>query len=665
MFHFESQLPLTDPVLVFAIVLLIILLSPIVFSRFKIPGIIGLIVSGVILGPHGFHILERDASIVLFGTVGLLYIMFMAGLEMDMNDFKRNKNKSIVFGVLTFLFPFALGFAASRFILQYDLLASVLLASMFSTHTLIAYPIVTKLGIINNRTMAMIIGGTIITDAVVLLMLAVITNIKESALDVTIFIKLFGTLGLLIFIILWGVPRLGRWFFRNLESEGHSQYVFVLSVVFLSGFLAHVAGVEPIIGAFLAGLALNQLIPNSSTLMNRIDFVGNALFIPFFLISVGMLVDFRVLTKGPEALFIGLLIIVISFAGKWLGAFATQKIFRFSRTERQLIWGMSSGHAAATIAVVIIGFRLKLLDENVLNGTILLILVSCLGSSLIAEKAGRKIALEEESTTPATTDAEERILVPIANPETVERLVDMSVLIKNPVSTQPVFPLYVLQDRHGADERIARYQLKMENTLKNSGAEIKKELVFRVDLNVGNGILRAITELRITKAVIGWNGVTGSGKNLGSIIDRVVNDTTIQLLIGRLLQPVSTIKRIVLVFPEHAEREAGFPALVDTMLQLSRGAGASVEVFSTDKTVEKLKEYNLKSEKVVEIGFHPFQRWTDLQAINKTVAAHDLLAVVLARPFTLSYHDSMKKVPRLLSMYFKTTNVLVLYPEQR
>ncbi len=664
MLKFEFPIPFTDPVLVFAIVLLVILLSPLVFSRIKIPGIVGLILSGAILGPHGFHILERDASIILFGTVGLLYIMFMAGLEMDMNDFRKNKHRSIIFGVLTFVCPFIIGFLASQYVLHYSTIASVLLASMFSTHTLIAYPIISRLGITQSRTMAMIIGGTIITDGAVLMLLAVITNLKENELTVLFFVKLFSLLALLIFIILWGAPRISRWFFRNLESEGYSQYLFVLSIVFLSGFAAHLIGVEPIIGAFLAGLALNQLIPNNSILMNRIDFVGNSLFIPFFLISVGMRVDFRVLLKGPEAVLIALLIIVISFTGKWLAAYATQNIFKFTNTERKLIWGMSSAHAAATIAVVLIGFNLKLLDENVLNGTILLILVSCLGSSIIAENAGRKIALEEENKIPEPTDADERILVPVANPENVDRLIDLSILIKNPVSTHPIFPLFVVQNIKEADEKMAKYQLKINHALKDSVTEMVKECVFRVDVNVGNGILRAITELRITEVVIGWNGKITTGIRYGPILDRVLLNTTSQILICKLLQPLNTIKRIVAVIPDNAEKEAGFPGWIETMLQLTRLAGATLVIYSNIKSFKALSDHNRKEDKSIDIQYTPYKKWSDMEGIIKSIQDNDIFMIIKARPHTLSYNQNMEKVPKLLATHLKNRSVIVLYPEQ-
>ena len=664
MFSEDLKIPFTNPVLVFALVLLSILVTPLLLSRLKIPGVVGLILIGVALGPNGLHVLERDASIILFGTVGLLYIMFMAGLEMDMNDFKKNKNKSIVFGVLTFVVPFVIGFVAARYLLHFPIMASVLLASMFSTHTLVSYPIISKLGITQTRTAVVVIGGTIITDAIVLLILAVITNLKEQELSFLFFGKLFLLLALLVFMILWGVPRLGRWFFRTMESEGHSQYLFVLTIVFLSGFLSHLAGVEPIIGAFLAGLALNQLIPNSSTLMNRIEFIGNTIFIPFFLISVGMLVDLRVLMKGPQTLFIAALIIAISFLGKWLAAFATQQIYKFTNIERKLIWGMSSGHAAATIAVVVIGYNLKLFDENVLNGTILLILVSCLGSSLISENAGRQIAIEEENAAPPSSKNEERILVPVSNLENVDRLVDLAIYMRDAKSEQPIYPLLVLPDERGAEEKILQYETKIERQLQHSGTEIVKQPIFRMDLNIGNGILRALTELRISDVVIGWNGKSSYGKSFGPVLDHLVRQATVQIMIARILQPLNTAKKITLTLPEHAEKEKGFPGLVETILQLAKSMGASLTIFSVERSYQQFCAIMEKGNTSHEPVFQPFHQWTNLLTVVKNMEPHDVLIAVQARPQTISYNSSMEKVPRLLMKHIKNNTTIVMYPKQ-
>jgi Kef-type K+ transport system membrane component KefB len=317
-------------ILVFSVILFIILLSPVLLRKLRIPGIIGLIISGVIIGPFGFNIIAKSEAIELFSLIGLLYIMFIAGLELDLNDFKVNRNKSLVFGLLTFAIPLSIGFPICYYFLKYDLSASFLIASMFATHTLVAYPIVSKLGVSKNQAVAITVGGTILTDTAVLIILAVIMKSDEGTLNQAFWIRLIVSLSIFSVIMFMVIPRIAKWFFKTLESEKHSHYIFVLAVVFFAGFLAEVAGVEPIIGAFMAGLALNKLIPHSSALMNRIEFIGNSLFIPFFLISVGMLVNVNVILSGKTALIIAATLTTVALIGKWLAALATQLIFKFT-----------------------------------------------------------------------------------------------------------------------------------------------------------------------------------------------------------------------------------------------------------------------------------------------------------------------------------------------
>ncbi|MBF9252559.1 cation:proton antiporter [Pontibacter sp. 172403-2] len=664
------SLPFQDPVLVFAVILLVILFSPMIFDRFRIPGILGLILSGVLLGPHGFGVLERDESVVLFSTIGLLYIMFLAGLEMDMDDFRKNRNRSIVFGVLTFIIPLILGYFGTHYILGYSPVSSFLLASMFSTHTLIAYPIIGRLGITQNRTVTLILGGTILTDAAVLIILAVITNLQKPDVSALFWVQFVASLAAFVFFMLWGVPRIGRWFFKYLEGAGNSQFLFILAVVFISGFLAHAAGAEPIIGAFLAGLALNQLIPKTSPLMHRTEFVGNTLFIPFFLISVGMLVDVRVLLKGPQALFVAAVIILISYAGKWLAAFLTQKIYKLEPSERNLIWGMSSSHAAATIAVVLIGYNIKLLDENALNGTIILILVSCLVSSIIAEKAGRKIAIAEEEKIPETTEAEERILLPIAGTEEddINRLVDFALLIKNPKSAEPLLPLLVVSEHQAPENQIKLHQKKMVGVASEATEEVEQlRPVYRVDVSVSNGILRAVSEMRITEIVMPWNGkLTARDRYLGGIIDRVVKNTEVQTLFCKFRNPLNILETIVAVVPRNTEREAGFPLWVNTIMQLAKGAGAKIRILGSARTLEKMEVYVTNQDRyTVAITYELFEDWDDFLTLTKQVTPNDLLTVVLGRPHTISYRHDFAKVPRHLSRHFKDISFVILYPEQK
>src|SRR5690554_5146065 len=449
----EFQLPLENPVLVFCIILFIILLSPLILKRLNIPGIIVLIISGIIIGPYGVGLLEKSLFVDVFSTIGLLYIMFIAGLELDLNEFKSNRNKSLLFGFFTFTIPLATGFPVCYYFLGYDFNASFLISSMFATHTLLTYPIVSKLGVSKNQAVAITVGGTILTDTAVLIILAVIIGSHNGGLTSDFWIKLGISLTLFSAFMFLVIPRIAKWFFRKLESEKHSHYIFVLSVVFLAAFLAEIAGVEPIIGAFVAGLALNKLIPHSSALMNRIEFIGNSLFIPFFLISVGMLVDVRVIMTGPAALIVAGTLTVVALAGKWIASWITQLWFKYSVAQRQLIFGLSGGHAAATLAVILIGYREGIIDDNVLNGTVILILVTSIVSSFVTERAAKKIVVSEGLDEVMTdTSAPEQILIPIANTINIGKILEFAVLIKDKKSPQPLSVLTVVPNNTEAEQ---------------------------------------------------------------------------------------------------------------------------------------------------------------------------------------------------------------------
>ena len=415
----SAYLPITDPTWIFFIVLCIILFAPVLLGRLKIPHIIGMIIAGVLIGPHGLHILDKDSSFELFGKVGLYYIMFLASLEMDLQDMKRIGNKAFVLGILAFLFPLGLGIISNVWILEYNLITSVLLASMYASHTLIAYPIVIRYGISRHRSVSIAVGGTIVTDTLTLLVLAVIAGMfKESASDwfwPLMFVKVLAVGGFMIYAF----PRIGRWFFKK-YNDGVVQYIFVLAMVFLGAGLMELAGMEGILGAFLAGIVLNRLIPRSSPLMNHLEFVGNALFIPYFLISVGMIIDVRILFGEGDALRVATVMIVIALLGKWIASFVTQKIYKMSNLERDLMFGLSNAQAAATLAAVLVGYNIimpdgsRLLGEDVLNGTVILILVTCIVSSFITENAARKITLQTEKTIEDQPLEDEKVLIALA-----------------------------------------------------------------------------------------------------------------------------------------------------------------------------------------------------------------------------------------------------------
>jgi len=661
------DLPFTEPVIVFTILISIILIAPIVFKKFRIPGIVGLIISGMVIGPHGMNLVESGESIKLLSTAGLLYLMFLAGLELNSRDLLRNRNKSLAFGALTFFIPLVFGFFVAHFLLSYELLASLLIASMFSTHTLISYPIASRLGITRSEAVTISIGGTIITDTAVLVLLAFISAATKGSIGVIFWIRMILSISAFSFLILWGVPKISAWFFKNLEGESGSQYIFVLVMLFISGLLAKAAGIEPIIGAFLAGLALSRLIPPTSALMNRISFIGNNLFIPIFLISVGMMVDFTIFFSGFGALIFAATLVIVAISSKFAAAWVMQKLFKYTNTERQVMFGLSVSHAAAIIAVVIVGYNLKLIGLDVLNGAIMIILISCFVGSFITERNGRKLAVIEADKIPVKSDLPERILVSVSNPATIEGLIDFAVLIREPNPGQSIYMLSVVPDDAFAEEQILKNNKMFESAISHAAAaETSLELVSRVDLNVANGISRAVKELVVNKIVLGWNGkITTTNFFFGSIIENLISSTEQMVMVVKVSNPLNTTNRIIVTIPENAECEAGFNSWLN-MLRIIASRTSSNLVFSGfKKTLSEIRGImdtdgaNLQIEYQVSNTSHP------LYDQVKNVSIQDMYVVIAARRRTLSFSHYIEHMPRDLARYYEHKNFIVIYPEQR
>lgn len=660
------SLPLTDPILIFTVVLFVILLAPALAKRLNTPGIVGLILAGVAIGPNGLNLLTRDASVVLFGTVGLLYIMFLAGLEIDLNDFKKNSNRSLVFGALTFSIPMTLGTFAGYYALGFSLTSSILLASMFASHTLLAYPLASRLGITRNEAVTVAVGGTMITDTAALLVLAVIAGSARGELNGEFWLRLAVSFTIFVLVVLYLFPKIAGWFFKNGQADGIAQYIFVLAVIFTAASLSELAGVEAIIGAFLAGLALNRLIPHTSPLMNRLEFVGNALFIPFFLIGVGMLVDLRVLLQGPEALIVAATMTIVAITGKWLAAYFTQRIFDYSKDERNVIFGLSNAQAAATLAAVLVGFNLGLLNENVLNGSIIMILITCFISSMVVDKSGRRLAISESEKAPEIGEAPERILVPIANPATIEPLMDLAILIKNPKSTEPIYPLVVVKDDDTAKEKIAANQKMLERAVRHASAtENSVQIVSRVDLNIAGGIARAIKELMITEVVIGWNGrINAADRLFGTVLDNLLDRSRQMILVTKITHPLNLTRRIVVALPPHAERETGFGRWVRTLTLLARQTGADLVFFGPSASLEALRQIVEPAKPAINATYERFEDWDDFLVLSREVKADDLFVIVSSRHESVSYIRQLDQVPNNLAKYFQDVSFVIIYPEQ-
>lgn len=666
----EFELPLTNPVLVFSLILLIILLAPILLRKLRIPGIIGLIISGVIIGPFGLNFLEKNSAVDLFSTIGLLYIMFIAGLDLDMHEFKSNRNKSIMFGFFTFILPLSIGFPVCHYILEYDFNASFLIASMFSTHTLVAYPIVSRLGVSKNEAVAITVGGTILTDTAVLIALAVIMGNSRGTLNPEFWIRLGISLVIFSAIMFYLIPKVTRWFFQKLESEKHAHYIFVLAVVFFSAFLAEISGLEPIIGAFVAGLALNQLIPQTSALMNRIEFIGNSLFIPFFLISVGMLVDITVILNGPMAIIIAVVLTVGAILGKWFAAFFTQLVFKYSSAQRQLIFGLSSSHAAATLAVILVGYKAGILDENILNGTIILILITCVVASLATENAAKKILVTDKSLVLSNTEKDrfysEHILLPIANLMNIEKLLEFTLLIKDKKSVNPVTVLSVVPNNAEAEMNIISARKKLEEYKKQGAAsEIKINTIATIDLNATTGIARISKEIMADIIVLGWPNKAGIlEKLIGEKIYSIINNVDKNLFICHQEKLLMTQKRIIVLAPPSAEKEIGFETWLNKILKLSQELSIPVIFYGLRGTYDAVKSKMEQNKWKGAVSFRAFSDWDDLLILTDFVNADDLLILISARKNAVSYQKYLDHIPSKLEKHFHNNNKIVVYPQQ-
>ncbi len=666
----EFELPLSNPVLVFSLILFIILLSPIVLKRLNIPGIIGLIISGVIIGPHGLYLLEKNSAVDLFSTIGLLYIMFIAGLELDLNDFKSNKNKSFLFGFFTFVFPLTLGFPVCYYLLGYDFNASFLTASMFATHTLVAYPIVSKFGITKNQAVTIAVGGTVLTDTAVLIILAVIMGNSRGNLNEEFWIRLGVSLAIFSAIMFLIIPRIAKWFFSKLESEKHSHYIFVLSIVFLAAFLAEVAGVEPIIGAFMAGLALNKLIPHSSALMNRIEFIGNSLFIPFFLISVGMIVNINVILEGPEALIIAGTLSVAAISSKWIAAFFTQIVFKYSAAQRQLIFGLSSAHAAATLAVILVGYKAGIIDEAILNGTIVLILITCIVASLAAEQAAKKIILESEDDSNLLSNLEngksEHILLPVASVENMEKLLEFSIFIKDKKSVNPLSVLSIVSNDQEAELNIIKTRNKLKELEKQASAlETKVNILTTIDHNAASGIVRISREIMADIIILGKPGEEGFiARLMGEKTESVIANSDKTIFICQIEQPMVLHKRIVIYVPPLASYENGFEYWMGKVSKLAQELSIPVNFFCNDDNKKAIDGVLKLIKSSASVQYYLFDDWDDFFVATRTVVNSDLLILVSARKGTVSHIGVLEKLPEKLEKHLPENSKVIIYPQQ-
>ena len=658
---FSTLFPVTEPTWIYLGVLSIVLFAPLLFNRLRMPHIIGMILAGLLIGPNGLNILDHDDSFELFGEVGLFYIMFLASLEINMQEMKQAKGGALLMGLAVFAIPMALGMLANTFILKYDnLMTSILLASMYASYTLISYPIVARYGLSRLRCVNFVVGGTVITDTLTLFVLAIIVGVSKGEASVWFVLLMFAKLLAVGAIIIFLFPRIARYFFRN-YNDSVIQYIFVMMLLFLGAGLMKLAGMEGILGAFITGLVLNRLIPHSSPLMRRIDFVGNAIFIPFFLIGVGMMIDISVLFKGGNSLMVAGVMVATALTGKWIASFFVSKVFRMSSDERNLMFGLSTSQAAATLAAAIVGNKIGLLNDDVLNGTILLILVTCIVSSIVADRASRKLILSGKVLNTAKAVSSKKTLLALANPNMVDRLMDLALLVRKENSHIPLSAITVVLDE---DKQRQHNGTKVLDHAANIAASVNIPLLtkMRLTTNLAHGIVHEVKENDYRELILGFHKKeTANDSFLGNVLPEVLNSLDCQVVMARMNIPLNTVRAIHITFPAKAEFEAGFPYWVEETARMASGLGCRIMYHGHPSTMDRIK-VELKKHAPIATAFYETDGGNDLKRLAQVIHKDHLLIIVSARKGSISFRPSLDHIFVQLQRDYQDTPIMLIYP---
>lgn len=672
MIHLSGLFPITDPTLIFLVVLCIILFAPIVMGKLRIPHIVGMVLAGMLVGPYGLGLLAQDQSFEIFGKVGLLYIMFLAGLEMNLGGLRSQGHRFLTFGLLTFFLPFALGYAAAVWLLGYGPTKALLLAGILASNTLIAYPIVMKYGLQRHSAVSLSVGSSMIALSMSLVLLAVIVGLNDGNTGLGFWL-LFSAkfVGFCVGVSVV-VPRVTRWFFSR-YADSVLLYIYVLLTLFLCAMLSQLCGLEGIFGAFLAGLTLSRFIPSVSPLMNRIEFIGNALFIPYFLIGVGMMIDVGVLLHGTHTLWVVAVIVVAGTAGKAAAAYASSWIFRMGVHSGHMMFGLTEAHAAGSIAMTMVGMGLCLpdgtwvADADMLNGVVMMILFSCLISGMVVEGSARHILLHSEPQAEGAAGGDdEKILIPLQHEEDADNLISLGLLMMNRKLNRGLIAINVVYDDARGDVRREQGRKILERAQATAAAaDIRMQTQSRLAVNIANGIKHAFKENDASEIVMGLHQKRSPGDSFwGAYTQGLIGDLNRQIVICRLVQPIATLRRIQVAAPSRVQYEAGFYRWVERLARLAAGIGCRITFHGRQDTNELIARYIQAHHAGVRAEYEPLDHWRQLMALAATVNPDHLFVVITARPGTVSYKAAFERLPEELTQALADCSLMIVYPDQ-
>lgn len=675
MLDFSQYLPITSPTLIFFVVLFIILIAPIVMGKLRIPHIIGMVLAGIVIGPYGLNILERDSSFELFGRVGLLYIMFLAGIEMDMEGLKKDLGKVTVFGLLTCFVPFIFTYLSCVWYLGYPSLASLLLGCIMASNTLVAYPIVVRYGLQRSTVTTLSVGASMLSLLIALVVTAALVGSMSGDTGTLFWVMFFVKFVVWCIAMTWLIRHMTRWFLRR-YSDSVMQYIFVLAVMFISAATCELIGLEGILGAFVSGLVLNRFIPNISPLMNRIEFIGNAIFIPYFLIGVGMLINAGLLLEGGNTILVVACIGIFGTLGKAIAAFLTSFFFHRSVHEGNLMFGMTSAHAAGAIALVMVGVNLEiapgqhLLGDEALNAVVIMILFTCIISTVVTDYASRTIVLREKSQRKMPEDDgkadDEKILIPVKYPETCDTLLNMAMLMRNEKLSRGLIALNVVYDDLDATYNQQEGQRLLEQIEKKAAAaDVQVQTQVRLATNIANGIKHAFKEYDASEIILGQHIHDNSTRRFwGQFAQSLFNGLNRQIIIARCTIPLNTIRVFHVAVPSRAEYEPGFYRWLERVSRMVTRLGCRILFHGRDESLSLIRTFLGNRFPSIRADYAIMQHWNDFKSLAAQVEEHQMLVVVTARPGTVSYKSAMERLPDELTTYYKYKNVMIIFPDQ-
>ena len=674
MLNLTHYFPITDPTLIFFVVLLIVLFAPIIMGKLRIPHIIGMVLAGIVVGKYGLNILERDSSFELFGKVGLYYIMFLAALEMDMEGMKKNKSRLLIYGLLTCFIPFTLTYLMSVNLLHYSTKASLLLSCIMASNTLIAYPIVSRYGLQQKPSVTLSVGSSMLSLLIALVILAgLVASFGEH--DGVLFWIFFATkfaayCGFMIFLI----PRLTRWFLRR-YSDAVMQFIFVMAMLFMSAALSQIVGIEGVFGAFFAGLILNRYIPHVSPLMNRLEFIGNALFIPYFLIGVGMLINVNLLFQGGHILWVIFCIVFFGTLGKAIAAYAACLGFRLPLSSGHMMFGLTSAHAAGSIAMVMVGMNILigpniyLVNDDMLNGVVIMILFTCIISSLLTDWSSQKIILRDKELPEAEDEKkgnDEKILIPVRYPEYADSLMDLALLVRNQKLNRGLVCLNVVYD--GKDMRYNQEQGRqlLDHCSQLAAAtDVMTQTQVRIAANIANGIKHAFNEFQCSEIIIGMHmHPERSPKFWGEFHQSLFNGLSRQIIMARVIQPLNTIRRIQVAVPSRAEFEPGFYRWLERLSRMAGNLDCRIQFHGRTETLALINEYIQNRHHEVRADYALMNHWNEMPQLAAQISNDHMLVVITARKGTVSYKTALERLPEEITRFFSGTNLMIIFPDQ-